>query len=312
MDVVIIDLVSSSSDSEEDVDPPPLLQNLPQKQNHCSLLPHHHRYIFHSIVTQNYGQDFPHLSQEFGKLTLSSQLRQFLVATAQSQEALGVKHKLIRDLTSHLRTILPSCQVHPFGSYFTQLSEDSSDLDLFVWTSNASISGGISKSAGKKVLEAVTKLLQRLQNFSIRVIPIRHARVPIVRFTHKSSRIQCDLSFGTFLAVRNSELISFYMKLHPVVDIMMRFVRFWANFHELSGSFKVKNYCLNLLVLFYCGWRKIVPTLGEIQGLEGVESEHEFDEIEGMKYIINYLMSSSKSAHFEYFFDSGNLRTSKF
>jgi hypothetical protein len=47
----------------------------------------------------------------------------------------------------------------------------------------------------------------------------------------------------------------------------MLFVRYWANFHELTGSFFIKNYALILLVLTFLAKKKIVPTILQLQEL---------------------------------------------
>lgn len=49
-----------------------------------------------------------------------------------SQPAFEKRLQLIRDLKEVISAKYPKCQIHPFGSFFTGLGDDKSDLDISV------------------------------------------------------------------------------------------------------------------------------------------------------------------------------------
>src|SRR5207237_3899488 len=68
-------------------------------------------------------------------------------------------------------------------------------------------------------------------------------------------------------SVQNSELIALYMNIFPICRPLMVFVRYWARYHELRGSFLIKNYALVLLVLTFLAKNDDVPKIQELQDL---------------------------------------------
>lgn len=62
--------------------------------------------------------------------------------------------------------------------------------------------------------------------FQVEAVP--RARVPIVKFQDRSSRIMVDLSFRNAMPVYNTQLINQYTKAHPLVRPYLMVIRYWA------------------------------------------------------------------------------------
>ena len=92
--------------------------------------------------------------------------------------------------------------------------------------------------------------MRRAQTF-VAIVPILNARVPIIKCMHKETGFSCDLSFSTDLGVCNTRilkhLIVFDFRIHPLCIIL----KYWMRTHQLSGTGKITNYCLFLLIAYY-------------------------------------------------------------
>lgn len=62
----------------------------------------------------------------------------------------------------------------------------------------------------------------------LQVEAIARARVPIVKFQDRSSRLMVDLSFRNAMAVYNTQLINQYTRTHPLVRPYLMVIRYWA------------------------------------------------------------------------------------
>lgn len=60
------------------------------------------------------------------------------------------------------------------------------------------------------------------------VEPIARARIPIVKFQDRSSKLMVDISFRNAMAVYNTELIKQYTRTHPLVRPYLMTIRYWA------------------------------------------------------------------------------------
>ena len=125
---------------------------------------------------------------------------------------------------------------------------------------------GTSKYMIRTVLEAL-EISSPTGGKIYNIQPILDTRVPILKLMHNLSQVQMDLSFENFMSLQNTKLILLYMELDPRVRPVLVFVRWWAEFHELSGSFLIKNYALALMVITCLAHTEVVPTVKELQSL---------------------------------------------
>ena len=62
--------------------------------------------------------------------------------------------------------------------------------------------------------------------FQVEAVP--RARVPIVKFQDRASKIMVDLSFRNGMPVYNTQLINQYTQTHPLVRPYLMVIRYWA------------------------------------------------------------------------------------
>jgi hypothetical protein len=123
------------------------------------------------------------------------------------------------------------------------------------------------------VINRAKKLLFRKPYLFSNIFAIPKAKTPIVKFIHKPTQINCDLSFKNALGVNNSALIKFYLSLDPRLKPFLTVIKYWAKKNDLSGQGRLSNYALMMIALFYVQQLKdpIIPTVASLQ--EGVDNK---------------------------------------
>jgi DNA polymerase sigma len=165
-----------------------------------------------------------------------------------------------------------------YRSFITGLGDWTSDIDIYVDLYGESKGLQTPKMSSRELLEKCSDVIKQAKcvyshkRVTRNPVSIRDTRVPIIKFKYIYFDVNCDLSFENLISVRNSEMISTYLQLHPVVRPLMIFIRYWGKFHELTGSSSIKNYALSLLVLVFLAKRKIVPPIVELQKLDGARN----------------------------------------
>ncbi|KAJ8719868.1 hypothetical protein PYW08_012043 [Mythimna loreyi] len=174
-----------------------------------------------------------------------SQLDNILSAVRLTQE--DVKHlgQLYTDLEVALQAQWPGCKAVPFGSITTGLGIKTSDADCFI-----NIPGQFRQPNGNYVNKAKRVLMQYGSTFA-EILAIPRANTPIVKFFHIPTDTNCDVTFKTPLGAQNSRLIAFLLHSDPRLLPMSVVIKYWAKVHDLSGTGKLTNYALTLMIIFY-------------------------------------------------------------
>lgn len=209
------------------------------------------------------------------------QMRQVVTLTEMDAEDIEERNKLC----SHIRNTFarngyPACVVYPFGSTVNGLAFKGCDLDVNVDLGEipASSVSSAGPSAQSQIPVSLTEaqkvriaanLLREIPNCS-RIVPISQARVPIVKFVHRVTGIQCDISFKNKSAVLNSEFIRFCSEVDSRVRPLIMTVKLFCKMHDLSGSGggrRMSSYALVMLVIFYLQQleKPILPSVHSLQ-----------------------------------------------
>ncbi|GBP63804.1 Terminal uridylyltransferase Tailor [Eumeta japonica] len=149
---------------------------------------------------------------------------------------------LYADVERALSPLWPRCRAVPFGSITTGLGTKGSDADCFV-----EVPGGAPGNA----VNRARRPLQQMSQIFLDVIAIPRASTPIVKFLHVPTDTKCDLSFKTPLGVLNSRLLAHLLHRAPVLPRLAVLLKYWAGVHGLSGTGRLSNYSLVLLLFHY-------------------------------------------------------------
>ncbi|XP_032518372.2 speckle targeted PIP5K1A-regulated poly(A) polymerase-like isoform X1 [Danaus plexippus] len=170
------------------------------------------------------------------------QLDNVLSAVRLTQQEVCAVSSLYSDLQDALRTLWPGCVATPFGSITTGLGIKSSDADCFVSLGTERITDAVGRAK---------RALLREPRLFAEVLAIPQAHTPIVKFFHVPTGTNCDVTFKTPLGTYNSRLVSFMLHADPRLVPLAVLVKYWAKVHGFSGSGRLTNYALTVMILFY-------------------------------------------------------------
>ncbi|CAK1582445.1 unnamed protein product, partial [Parnassius mnemosyne] len=173
------------------------------------------------------------------------QLDNIMAAVRLTQEEVTKLSTLYTDLEEILQQLWPGCMAIPFGSITTGLGIKTSDADCYVDIPNEFRNPHVSYvNKAKRILQGYPHLFAEL-------IAIPRAHTPIVKFFHIPTETNCDLTFKTPLGMQNSRLIAFLLHADPRFIPMAVVIKYWAKIHGFSGTGKLTNYALTMLIIFY-------------------------------------------------------------
>lgn len=177
--------------------------------------------------------------------TFHQQLDLIMANIRLNQDDINRISTLYRDLEILFQTQWPGCKAIPFGSITTGLGIKTSDADCFI-----NLPVQFRQPQVNHVSQARRLLTLQPQIFT-EILAIPRANTPIVKFYHVPTDINCDLTFKTPLGAQNSRLITFLLQADPRITPVAVIIKYWAKVHELSGTGKLTNYALTLLIIFY-------------------------------------------------------------
>ncbi|XP_028155935.1 uncharacterized protein LOC114349672 [Ostrinia furnacalis] len=173
------------------------------------------------------------------------QLEGLLAAVRLSKDAVNKLSTLYTDVERALQPTWPGCVAIPFGSITTGLGVRTSDADCFVHIPAQFRNPQIN------FVQRAKRILQMYPDVFSEILSIPRANTPIVKFFHVPTETNCDLTFKTPLGAQNSKLVAFLLHADPRLIPMAVVIKYWAKVHEFSGTGKLTNYALTMLMLFY-------------------------------------------------------------
>ncbi|BET00857.1 terminal uridylyl transferase 1, U6 snRNA-specific [Nesidiocoris tenuis] len=152
---------------------------------------------------------------------------------------------VLNDVVSIWYQLMPDVRTVVYGSLSNGLATKYSDIDCFI--DSDSVPDGAERM---KLMLDRWRWMFRGGAFHD-VIPIRNARVPIIKAVHSTTGIPIDLSCTSDSALRNTSLIHNLVdsdsRFRPLVLLVLSFYRE----RDLAGSFKFVSYAITLMVTFY-------------------------------------------------------------
>ncbi|KAI8824542.1 uncharacterized protein EV422DRAFT_493059, partial [Fimicolochytrium jonesii] len=154
--------------------------------------------------------------------------------------------------------------VELFGSSINNLGFSTSDVDICLRIPQ---SHGLDEDEFAR-LTNMFRLANILRRFGMQdVRPVASARVPICKFVHPETGLQCDANFGNELGVKNSLLLRTYTLIDPRVRPLVMLVKNWAKNRDLNDAADggtITSYAYSLMVLNFLQIRGIIPSLQEL------------------------------------------------
>ncbi|KAK3261804.1 hypothetical protein CYMTET_29310 [Cymbomonas tetramitiformis] len=171
-----------------------------------------------------------YLDAEEGCAGLHRELYQFCAYVQPCEAELSIRTQLLEQITCLLDSLCPGIVVEPYGSTACGLSLFNSDIDVRV--------------KPKMPLEVVARALSGTS--WARCVDLVPARVPIITFEHRHTKLTCDLSNFTDDEGDNAtEVMVRLCRTQPMMQPLALFLKVFLSYHSLDrvytgglGSFK--------------------------------------------------------------------------
>ncbi|XP_062960267.1 terminal uridylyltransferase 4 isoform X9 [Cynocephalus volans] len=151
-----------------------------------------------------------------------------------------------------------------FGSSKNGFGFRDSDLDICMTLDGHE---NAEKLNCKEIIENLAKILKRhpgLRN----ILPITTAKVPIVKFEHRRSGLEGDISLYNTLAQHNTRMLATYAAIDPRVQYLGYTMKVFAKRCDIGDASRgsLSSYAYILMVLYFLQQRKppVIPVLQEI------------------------------------------------
>ncbi|XP_051929272.1 terminal uridylyltransferase 4 isoform X1 [Hippocampus zosterae] len=151
-----------------------------------------------------------------------------------------------------------------FGSSKNGFGFHDSDLDICMTLEGHKTA---EKLNCKEIIEGLAKVLKKhagLRN----ILPITTAKVPIVKFEHRQSGLEGDISLYNTLAQHNTRMLAMYAALDQRVQFLGYMMKVFAKRCDIGDASRgsLSSYAYILMVLYFLQQRQppVIPVLQEI------------------------------------------------
>uniref|UniRef100_A0A667YX84 Terminal uridylyl transferase 4 n=1 Tax=Myripristis murdjan TaxID=586833 RepID=A0A667YX84_9TELE len=162
------------------------------------------------------------------------------------------------------RGLLKEAQLCLFGSSKNGFGFRDSDLDICMTLEGHDTA---EKLNCKEIIEGLAKVLKKhtgLRN----ILPITTAKVPIVKFEHRQSGLEGDISLYNTLAQHNTRMLATYAAIDSRVQYLGYTMKVFAKRCDIGDASRgsLSSYAYILMVLYFLQQRQppVIPVLQEI------------------------------------------------
>ncbi|XP_027883781.1 terminal uridylyltransferase 4 [Xiphophorus couchianus] len=151
-----------------------------------------------------------------------------------------------------------------FGSSKNGFGFRDSDLDICMTLEGHETA---EKLNCKEIIEGLAKVLKKHAGLK-NILPITTAKVPIVKFEHRQSGLEGDISLYNTLAQHNTRMLATYAALDPRVQFLGYTIKVFAKRCDIGDASRgsLSSYAYILMVLYFLQQRQppVIPVLQEI------------------------------------------------
>ncbi|XP_078656960.1 terminal uridylyltransferase 7-like isoform X4 [Branchiostoma floridae x Branchiostoma belcheri] len=171
---------------------------------------------------------------------------------------------ILKDLESFIRQEFSGSHLCLFGSSMNGFGFKGSDLDICMTLEGHETSDDLDCI---DIIERLAKLLKKHLDL-YNILPITTAKVPIVKFVHRPSKLEGDISLYNILAQYNTRMLNMYAAMDERVRILGYTVKRFAKICEIGDASRgsLSSYAYILMLLYFLQQRKppIIPVLQEL------------------------------------------------
>ncbi|XP_043477255.1 uncharacterized protein LOC122508168 [Leptopilina heterotoma] len=253
----------------------------------CNVYFPHYSSLKRHVAKKKHKVQFEAVNKEISAITLKPILEQYLNFDNQLSLFLNAiefnnMETVYERICSYLYEIFPQtlekCRIQKCGSTLTRICFKTSDLKLYMYLDNETISKDKTDTSSdteneneniQRVYNEMTKVFSKNRHLFDNIVHIRVPTMPVIKFIEKTTRTSCKLYFRNSIELHKSFLIKHYLSLDPRIRPLLMIVKYWARhwrFTIETQEGKLTNYALTMLLIFYLQqfYVDLVPSVMEL------------------------------------------------
>ncbi|XP_057300256.1 terminal uridylyltransferase 4-like [Hydractinia symbiolongicarpus] len=217
-------------------------------------------------------RELPPLTKKF-RLIMDKVCEDVMMSCQMTEEDMKFRAIVLNDMENHLkRHFRTDCRLSLFGSSRNGFGFDGSDMDVCLRFEEKEPPPYLDYP---NMVVQVSRALNKSPLYE-KVMYIKSAKVPIVKFTIPSHKLEGDISLYNCLALDNSQMLRTYSKIDKRVRILGYCMKTYAKICEIGDASRgsLSSYAHILLVLYYLQHCEppVIPVLQELY--TGKKPEH--------------------------------------
>ena len=211
--------------------------------------------------------DLPRLPPDSKYIHLLNDIcRHVMQSRVPSPQEIRARENIIKEMTEFVREDpdFKTAVLTVFGSSVNGFSFSRSDLDISLTFTDHETDEDLD------AIEIIENLAQRMlkKQGLLNVQAITSAKVPIIKFTNKMPKIECDISLYNILALENTRMLRTYASIDNRVKVLGYVVKEWAKRCDIGDASRgsLSSYAYILMLLYYLQQVQppVIPVLQEL------------------------------------------------
>ncbi|CAH1773302.1 unnamed protein product [Owenia fusiformis] len=194
---------------------------------------------------------------------LGAALHQLAFETMPTEQDDQRREQILLEIEEFVKELHPDASLSLFGSSCNGFGFRTSDLDICMTL-------GPKTSEDLDCVDIIEKLATKLRQCKglYQVVPITTAKVPIVKFKHRRSQLEGDISLYNTLAQHNTDMLRMYSEIDSRVRILGYCLKHFAKICDIGDASRgsLSSYAYILMLLYFLQQRKpaVIPVLQEM------------------------------------------------
>ncbi|KAG0052366.1 hypothetical protein BGZ83_002705 [Gryganskiella cystojenkinii] len=184
---------------------------------------------------------------------LTEELKDFVRCIGPTEEEHAVRNFAFRLIEKTIKEVWPSCTVHMYGSYRTKMYLPTSDMDMVVHRDTTI------------TLDDMRYLATHLEQLNLgpeRIRFIEGAKVPLLKFHERNSRLAIDISFNHSDGIHSGDTANKHLDETPGVRPLMFILKQFLMIHRCNNPAKggIGSYTLMIMIVSFLQMHSSVRT----------------------------------------------------
>lgn len=161
-------------------------------------------------------------------IRLHNEIVEFYEYIRPKEEEHAVRLAALDKIKAIVESAIPDTSLTPFGSFVTKLYLPNSDVDVVM----------ISKTHDKnQLIKKMSHVIKNNPGVFTNVEILKHARVPLIKFTEAETNVEFDVTFNEESGLNNIEYMKQALRVHPEIAPLLFIFKIFLKQRKMNNAF---------------------------------------------------------------------------